>query len=49
MQKMKKEYMKPDFELAVYETEDVITLSSGGDIGPDDNIVEPWLMICIRS
>lgn len=38
---MKKEYIKPDFEVVVFEIDDIITLS-GGDLGPDDNIVTPW-------
>lgn len=39
---MKKEYIKPDFEIVCFETEDIITLSNGGDLGPGDNVVEPW-------
>ena len=38
---MKKEYIKPDFEITCFEIDDIITLS-GGDLGPGDNVVEPW-------
>lgn len=41
---MKKEYIKPDFEVLIFETDDIITASTG-DLGPDDNIVEPWVLI----
>lgn len=43
---MKKEYIKPDFEVVVFEIDDIIATISGGnaggDLGPDDNIVTPW-------
>lgn len=37
---MKKEYIEPDFEITCFEIDDIITLS--GDLGPGDNVVEPW-------
>ena len=43
---MKKEYIKPDFEILIFETDDIITLSGGGgDLGPGDNVVEPWFIV----
>jgi len=41
---MKKEYMKPDYEVVIFELNDIITISTG-DLGPDDNIVEPWFLL----
>ncbi len=43
---MKKEYIKPDFEILIFETDDIITISGeGGDLGPDDNVVTPWFIV----
>ncbi len=39
---MKKEYIKPDFEILIFETDDIITIS---DLGPGDNVVEPWFIV----
>ncbi len=41
---MKKEYNKPDFEVVIFELNDIITVSTG-DLRPDDNIVEPWFLL----
>lgn len=37
---MKEKYFKPTVEMEEFKTVDVITTSGGGDILPDDNIVD---------
>lgn len=37
-----KHYIKPDFDITIYEVEDIITASGNPNIGPDDPDGEDW-------